>query len=684
MARLGNQSLGGRADRAGILLSAGNAPLTFQRTLMPRATMDQALVTGLSASSNHALVALIQESIQAAALAFAGQAGSKSAPDLRRWGRATIAADVVAIGAGIAVQRGFAHRPREPLPRAAARTSGFWLAMSGTAGLLAGIVDETLARGGTHRRGRAAATIAAAGALAALNTWQVRRRQQLDAELPPEDVQASFAKSLAFGVGVTAAMSGFGAAERKLADVASHAIARVLPGNAAFWRPVGHAAALAGFGAAARALAEKALHQIEATQESAEAAFDISPPYALVSGSYESLVPFNTLSRAGRRYVWWVNPADRISAIMGEPAVAQPIRVYVGLESAPTEQERVDLALRELERMGAFEREWLMIASPTGTGYVNYAAVSILELLTRGNCATVAMQYSARPSPLSLDRVGEGRAHARMLCAAISERLAQCPPETRPKLVLFGESLGAWTSQDGFVDRGTQGLVDCGIDYAIWIGTPHFSKWKERVLFDDGPNIDRTLVGVFNDIGEWHALDAAAREQIRYVMITHYDDGVGVFGPQLAIQAPPWLGDPARRPATVPKGMRWMPSTTFFQVLIDMKNAANVVPGVFAAKGHDYRADLLPFFHAVLGLKATPDQLERIARQLEQRELQRSHWMKQHGTADKSLAATVLQRVIQDERDAGRDPDARLLQLLQEIAAEEFGALGGTAASQPT
>ena len=70
------------------------------------------------------------------------------------------------------------------------------------------------------------------------------------------------------------------------------------------------------------------------------------------------------------------------------------------------------------------------------------------------------MQYSARPSPLSLDRVKEGRLHTRMLCKAIAERCAQCPDEARPKVLLFGESLGAWTSQDGFVDHGTQGLVD--------------------------------------------------------------------------------------------------------------------------------------------------------------------------------------------------------------------------------
>jgi uncharacterized membrane protein len=240
--------------------------------------------------------------------------------------------------------------------------------------------------------------------------------------------------------------------------------------------------------------------------------------------------------------------------------------------------------------------------------------------------------------------------------------------------VLFGESLGAWTSQDAFVHRGTQGLVDTNIDYAIWIGTPHFSKWKERVLNDDAPDIDRSLVGVFNDIGEWNDTPADVRERIRYVMITHYDDGVAVFGPPLAIQAPEWLGASDTRPPTVPKGMRWTPTTTFFQVLVDMKNAANVVPGVFAAKGHDYRADLLPFFHAVLGLKATPEQLERIGSWLEQRELMRSTWMKEHGSAGKSLSATVLQRLIDEERANGGDVDSRLMELVRTVAFTEFDA----------
>jgi hypothetical protein len=176
------------------------------------------------------------------------------------------------------------------------------------------------------------------------------------------------------------------------------------------------------------------------------------------------------------------------------------------------------------------------------------------------------------------------------------------------------------------------------------------------------------------------ALDPAARERLRFVMITHDNDGVGAFGPALAIQAPAWLGPAEDRQPTVPKGMRWTPPTGFFEVLIDMKNAANVVPGVFAASGHDYRADLLPFFAALLGLPATPVQLERIGAWLEAREKLQSQWMKAHGTVDKSLAATVLHRMLEDERAAGRDPDARLIELIRTVMRDEFGETSGVAA----
>ena len=203
--------------------------------------------------------------------------------------------------------------------------------------------------------------------------------------------------------------------------------------------------------------------KIETGAGKIEGAFESAPASRFVSGSAESLVPWETLSREGRRHVSTYVTREQIEDVMGEPAI-DPIRVYVGLDSAPTEEERIDLAVREMDRAGAFERKLLIATSPTGTGYVNYVTVESAEYFSRGDCATVTLQYSKRPSPLSLDRVWEGRKHFRMLLAAIRRRLYKMAPEDRPRLVVFGESLGAHTSQDAFLHTGTQGLQDAGIE----------------------------------------------------------------------------------------------------------------------------------------------------------------------------------------------------------------------------
>jgi uncharacterized membrane protein len=346
----------------------------------------------------------------------------------------------------------------------------------------------------------------------------------------------------------------------------------------------------------------------------------------------------------------------------------------VGLQSAETEEERVALAIDELERTGAFDRSWLMITTPTGTGYGNYAAAGTLEFLSLGDCANIVMQYGARPSPISLDRVSEGRKQARMLVDAIKERLDARPPEQRPAVVLFGESLGAWSSQDAFIGQGTQGLVDAGIDYAIWIGTPMESKWKEQVLRDVRPDVDPSLLGVFNDIGEWEALSATERDRIRYVMITHYNDGVAVFGPGLAVQAPSWLGDPDTRPPTVPKSQRWIPITTFVQALIDNKNAARVEPGVFNADGHDYRADLVPFFNALLGFGASKERQAAIVTALETEEARRTRWINERGKVGESMAAIVLDKVREQNPEAFT---AAVSGVERDFIAEHDGAPAG-------
>jgi hypothetical protein len=67
--------------------------------------------------------------------------------------------------------------------------------------------------------------------------------------------------------------------------------------------------------------------------------------------------------------------------------------------------------------------------------------------------------------------------------------------------------------------------------------------------------------------------------------------------------------------------MRWRPITTFFQSLVDMKNAQ--IPGKYRAWAHDYRPDLARFVSEVYDLPASADQMAAIERALELRETHR-------------------------------------------------------------
>ena len=230
------RTLNGRANQAGILFVAANAPLTFERTLMPRGTMDQALVTGLSAAANHALIALVQESIQAAALVVSGQ-GRHAPIDDRRWSRATIATDLAAIGVGIAMPT----RPEPAAPRAApapwrADRAASGCRSRGPRAVSPGILHEVV-----DTKGRRSFAVNVVGRGRARGRQHVARAQACPARRGPSRPKRRTRRSrsrLGIGLGVVAGMSAFGAGERRFADVVSRTLARVLPGDAAIWRPV--------------------------------------------------------------------------------------------------------------------------------------------------------------------------------------------------------------------------------------------------------------------------------------------------------------------------------------------------------------------------------------------------------------------------------------------------------------
>jgi hypothetical protein len=553
--------------------------------------------------------------------------GSKRHADEDTLRRVVFATDVAAFMGGLAAQRAFPQRRNEPLQNAGARAAGLWLSASAFAGLASGLTEEIVdslheRTGRRYHIDKAPVALIGGLAFAAVREFQRRRKESTDSDSQRENVQISGIRSLAMGTGIGIGMTTLILGNQLLSRTLGRLLDRSLPGDERLWGPMAHAVSLGALAASLYYQWYRITTNIEGGAGKIEAAFDAPPASPFVSGAAKSLVPWDTLGREGRRHIFTVLPQAWIEQIMGEPAI-DPIRVYVGLDSADSEEERVNLAIRELQRTGAFDRSLLLLTSPTGTGYVNYVTVESVEYFTRGNCATVTIQYSKRPSPLSLDRVWEGRKHFRLLLAAIRRVLYQMPPEKRPKLVVFGESLGAHTSQDAFLHTGTQGLQDAGIERGLWIGSPHLSKWKVQAMRGDRPDVEPELIGEFNSFEDVKAMNAEARSRLRYYLLTHGNDGVGHFGPDLLIQQPDWLGYPDTRPPGVPRSEKWITPTTFFQTLIDMKNAMNVIPGQFDANGHDYRADLARFVREAYALECSDEQLERVEGALRRYELLR-------------------------------------------------------------
>jgi hypothetical protein len=155
----------------------------------------------------------------------------------------------------------------------------------------------------------------------------------------------------------------------------------------------------------------------------------------------------------------------------------EPVRVYAGLESGQTVSDRVDLAVDDLKRAGGFDRKALIVVTTTGTGWVNAASVEAAEYITGGDVATVGMQYSYLPSWISFlaDRSKAQEAGV-ALFEGVYQAWSQLPPNHRPKLYIFGESLGSFGGQDAFTSLDDMRSKVSG---AVLTGTQNFTTlWK--------------------------------------------------------------------------------------------------------------------------------------------------------------------------------------------------------------
>lgn len=315
---------------------------------------------------------------------------------------------------------------------------------------------------------------------------------------------------------------------------------------------------------------------------------DVRPPDdPLKSGSAASLVAWEDLGRWGRSFVTSGPGEAEIAAFWSAPA-RQPIRVYVGLNAAPTPEERAALAMAELERVGGFERAVLVVAMPTGSGWLDPGAMDTLDYITRGDVATVAVQYSYLPSPVSVAvDPTHGIAEAQALFDLVYRRWTAMPKDRRPRLYLHGLSLGAFLSQE------TLPLLDVLADMpngALWAGSPFLSDFWRMVVdrrqsgspawrpeFGNG-----SLIRADNQEARF-ASATADWGPMRLVFLQYGSDPIVFFDWSLAWRRPDWLG--ASRAPDVSPMMQWVPVVTMLQVGVDMAVAVGTL-----GYGHDYAA----------------------------------------------------------------------------------------------
>ena len=643
------RDLVGTPQQVGLVAGAAVTPGTFARSLSERSWADQGMVTGLTVGSTYLATVLAQDVMDAMGATVGELLPLPSGTSAeRRHQLGTLAVNLAAVPVGLAATR-LPTRDAEPIGRSAIRQLGWRLGATGLMGaVLAAATAATGSLAGRGRVGTVASRVPTAVPAGLALALVVERRRQKSTPVEPggDFAQHKPLLGLAAAGGVVGALAAVSFAESALAGrVATLASGRA-PGSERAWRMLAHAASLGAVGLGVPRLWGIGMRRIEAGATTFEPVLDETARDRFtgptISGGPESLVSWESLGREGRRHAVLfarptpLPPGERpegmpagdwsIPGVMGVPAVATPIQVYVGLDAAATITERVDLALAEMDRTDAWSRSLIMLASPTGSGYINYIAINTVQYFTLGDCATVTLQYSKRPSPLSLTKVSEAREQNRLLWMRILSRLRDVPPSERPKVVVFGESLGAHTSQDAFLHWGTLGPQALGLDRGLWIGTPSGSKWSHEITGENRSDADPHLVAVVNDFGQLEALGPERRSRLRYVLLSHDNDGVTKFGADLIARRPSWL-DPDRpgheevppfSPRGIPASMRWRPVTTFFQSLVDMKNAQ--IPGAYRAWAHDYRPDLPAFIREVYDLPVSDEQLERVATAVQERE----------------------------------------------------------------
>jgi uncharacterized membrane protein len=331
----------------------------------------------------------------------------------------------------------------------------------------------------------------------------------------------------------------------------------------------------------------------------------VEPPTSpTASGSPASLVDWDTLGFEGRNFAAGAPSVADIESFDQDVTALEPIRVYVGLDSADSVEARVDLAIAELERTGAFERAVLVAVTPTGTGWVDPDAARTIEYLYGGDTAIVSVQYSFLPSWIAfLLDTASPKELGTALFDGIHEAWAALPEDDRPVLLAFGQSLGSMGGESAFADGSLSDSIDLitsRYDGALFTGPTRDNAVYGTLVDERDPASPswapivaaESNVRVANRIADIDASDPTW-DFPRVLWVHHPSDAIGTWRLSNLWSPPGWARDPA--PYDIPPAATWVPFVTFVQESFDLMAGFSATPGF----GHDYRTDFVHSWAAI-------------------------------------------------------------------------------------
>jgi uncharacterized membrane protein len=323
------------------------------------------------------------------------------------------------------------------------------------------------------------------------------------------------------------------------------------------------------------------------------------PTTSLRSGGPGSLIPWDTLGFQGRNFIGKGPAVSELDSFTHHQAM-EPIRIYSGLASAADAQARADLAVKDLERAGGFQRKDLLVVTTTGSGWVDPALVDSFEYLTGGDSATVAMQYSYLPSWISyLVDQSKAQEAGRDLFDAVYGAWSQLPQGQRPKLFVAGESLGTFGAEAAFSGENDLHNRTAG---ALFAGPPNFNPLFREFLDHRDPGSPEVqpvykvgqIVRFSNDPGTGIPPSGQPWDGSRVLYMMHPSDPIVWWSPHLIFSPPDWISETAGK--DVLNAMVWIPFVTFWQVTADLPFSTGVPPG----HGHTYTAEYVDGWNTVL------------------------------------------------------------------------------------